>query len=72
MKKKKLRAFIDARGGVCAFARELGVHHSTIVYWFTKQMRPSPQHLEDIIRLSRGKITLKDIYSELLPDTRWK
>lgn len=52
--------------GVMALSKELGVHHSTVVYWKTRATQPRGTVMRRIIELSGGTIS----YEQMIPAVR--
>jgi DNA-binding transcriptional regulator YdaS (Cro superfamily) len=60
---EKLRKYILKNSTVIKFADALGVERNSVYNWFSGRRTPKPSVARDIVKLTRGEVTLQDIYA---------
>jgi hypothetical protein len=60
----KLAKWIAASGGSDVVAKKLGCTGAAIRYWLRGRGSPRATTIETLIKLSKGKLTFKDIVTE--------
>lgn len=59
-----LKRWIESRGGSVKVAKKLGVHDRTVRFWMEGLCCPRSEKLFEIVRLSRGKVSVQQIVRE--------
>jgi DNA-binding transcriptional regulator YdaS (Cro superfamily) len=59
---ENLRKYILKHSSVIKFAGELGIERNSIYNWFKGRRTPKPAMAREIVRLTKGAVTLQGIY----------
>lgn len=58
-----LREYLESFPNQAAAADAFGVSQGTISHWITGKRRPKPDKAREIVKASRGKVTMERIYA---------
>ncbi len=59
-----LRDWVKSKGGPLAVSEKLGVTAAAVRSWLRRESTPRPRVMIEIMRLSKGKVTLVGIVKE--------
>lgn len=64
MKKRKFFNFVMQNGGLSEFGRKIGQSPQSVYAWLYTNVAPRPIVMQQIVKMSRGKLTYDDIINE--------